>query len=111
MSGTRLSYQTPAELEAELGRHMRTLRLRQGYTQAQLAARASVALSALKNTESGKGATLKTLAKLLKALDREDWFGTLAPEVSISPLQMLRSTAPRQRAYAPRKKRKGVQGG
>ncbi|OGQ98703.1 MAG: hypothetical protein A2505_01940 [Deltaproteobacteria bacterium RIFOXYD12_FULL_55_16] len=40
---------------------------------------------------SGKGATLKTLIKTLRALDRADWLLSLAPLVSISPLQMLKA--------------------
>lgn len=105
-----LSYRTTADLEATLGTHLRTVRLRQGHTQQQLAARASVALGALKRLETGKGATLRTLMRVLKALGRADWVDSLSPEVSISPLQMLRSTTPRQRAYAPRR-RKRVQAG
>jgi hypothetical protein len=69
-----------------------------------LAEQAGVGLTALKNLESGKGAALKTLIKILRALNRIDWLETLAPAVSISPLQMLKSKPVRQRAYAPRKK-------
>jgi len=60
--------------------------------------RAGIALTAVKNLESGKGATLKTLIKTLRALDRADWLASLAPAVSISPLQMLKSKPARQRA-------------
>ncbi len=111
MSRSSQDYRAPVELEAELGSQLRSLRLRQGHTQQQLAARADVSVSALKNAEGGRGATLRTLTKLLKALDRAGWVDTLAPEVAISPLQMLRSTKSRQRAYAPRRKRKRVQAG
>ena len=86
------------EVEAELGRQIRALRLRQDLDQQQLADRAGIALNAVKNLESGKGATLRTLAQALRALNRADWLSTLAPPVSISPIQMLRTKAPRQRA-------------
>jgi transcriptional regulator with XRE-family HTH domain len=89
---------TPDEREAELGRHLRDLRLRQNIDQRQLAERADVALNALKNLEGGKGATVTSLVKLLRALGREEWLGTLAPQVSISPLQMLKAKPVRQRA-------------
>jgi transcriptional regulator with XRE-family HTH domain len=98
-------YATTEDLEARLGAHLRTLRLRQGLTQRQLAERAGVALTAVGHAETGRGATLRTFVRLLKALGRADWLGTLAPQVSISPVQMLRSEAPRQRAYAPRRKK------
>ena len=67
-------------------------------------------LSALKNLEAGKGTTLKTLLKVLKALDRVNWLDALTPTVSVSPLRMLRATQPRQRVYAPRGKRDGAAG-
>ncbi len=93
---------TTEELEARLGQQIRALRLRRNVDQQALAAQAGVALSALKNVESGKGATLKTLLKVLRALDRLDWLNSLSPAVSISPLQLLKQKAPRQRASSRR---------
>lgn len=90
--------QTSAEWEAELGRQIRALRLRQNLDQQQLAGRAGIALNAVKNLESGKGATLRSLIHALRALNRVDWLRALAPPVSISPVQMLKTRAPRQRA-------------
>lgn len=91
------------EWEAELGEQARNLRLRQNLDQQTLAERAGVGLSALKNLESGKGATVKTLIKTLRALGRTQWLETLAPAVSISPLQMLKVKPQRQRASRQRK--------
>lgn len=93
---------TSAKLESQLGQHIRALRLRQNRHQQDLAAQAGIALSALKNLESGKGATVKTLLKTLRALDRLDWLDSLSPPVSISPLQLLKQKAPRQRASSRR---------
>ena len=87
---------------------MRALRLRANLDQVSLAERAGVGLTALKNLESGKGATLKTLIKTLRALDRADWLTSLAPPVSISPMQMLKTKSARQRAS--RKRTKEVPG-
>lgn len=90
---------TTAEWEEEIGRHLRSLRLRQNIDQRQLAERADVALNAVKHLEGGKGATVTSLVKVLRALGREEWLASLAPQVSISPLQMLKKSAPgRQRA-------------
>ncbi len=86
------------EWEAELGREIKVLRLRKNLDQRQLAERAGIALNAVKNLESGKGATLRSLIETLRALDRVEWLRTLAPPVSVSPVQMLKSKAPRQRA-------------
>ena len=89
---------TVEEWEFGLGEQTRALRLRANLDQVALAERAGVGLSAVKNLESGKGTTLKTLIRILRALDRADWLASLAPPVSISPLQMLKATPVRQRA-------------
>ena len=89
---------TPADIATELGAHLRALRLRQNVDQQALAARAGVALNAVKNLESGKGASVRSLLHVLRALDREDWIQALAPQVSISPLQALKRRPVRQRA-------------
>lgn len=77
---------------------MRDLRLRQNLHQSALAEQAGVALNVIKNLEAGKGATLTSLVKVLRALGRAEWLDTLAPAVTISPLQMLKSRPVRQRA-------------
>ena len=89
---------TTKEWEATLGRQLRALRLRQNVDQRQLAEQAGVALNVVKNLEAGKGATVKSLVKVLRALGRIEWLDSLAPTVSISPLQMLKSKPSRQRA-------------
>ena len=89
---------TAEEWEVTLGRQLRDLRLRQNIDQRQLAEQAGVALNVVKNLEAGKGATVKSLVKVLRALGRVEWVESLAPAVSISPLQMLKSKPSRQRA-------------
>ncbi len=89
---------TSEEWEAELGQQLRDLRLRQNIDQRKLAEQAGVALNVIKNLESGRGATVTSLLKVLRALGRTDWIDTLAPAVSISPLQMLKAKPVRQRA-------------
>lgn len=90
--------QTSDEWEVELGRQIRALRLRQNLDQRQLAERAGIALNAVKNLESGKGATLRSLVQALRVLNRVEWLRALAPAVSISPVHMLESKGPRRRA-------------
>lgn len=96
---------TLEEWESELGGQVRALRLRANIDQITLAEQAGIGLTAIKNLESGKGATIKTLIKILRILDRAEWLSSLAPAVSISPLQMLKARPARQRAS-----RKRVQG-
>lgn len=90
--------QSSDEWGAEIGHQLRTLRLRQNLDQRLLARRAGIALNAVKNLETGRGATTRSLVKVLRALNRVDWLRALAPTVSISPVQMMKAKAPRQRA-------------
>ena len=90
---------TTGEWETQLGQYLRALRLRQNIDQRQMAERADVALNVVKRLEAGKGATVTSFVKVLRALGREEWLGTLAPQVSVSPLQLLKDKKPvRQRA-------------
>lgn len=93
------------EWEVELGQQARALRLRRNLDQQELAEQAGVGLTALKNLESGKGSSVKTLIKVLRALGRASWLETLSPAVSISPMQMLKAKPARSRASRPRKPR------
>jgi transcriptional regulator with XRE-family HTH domain len=85
-------------LALALGDQLRSLRLRQDVDQQQLALRAGVGLNAVKNLESGKGSTVGSFLKVLRALGREDWLRSLSPHVTISPLQALKRRPPRRRA-------------
>jgi len=89
---------TPDEWEVELGLQVRDVRLRQNIDQQRLAEQAGVALNVVKRLEGGKGTTVISLIKILRALGRVEWLNTLAPVVSISPLQMLHEKPARQRA-------------
>jgi len=94
---------TTHEVEASFGRQIKALRLRKNLHQIDLAGQAGIALGALKNLELGKGSTVKTLIKVLRALDRLDWLETIAPAVSISPLEMLKSRRPTRQRASPKK--------
>jgi transcriptional regulator with XRE-family HTH domain len=89
---------TIEEWELKLGEQVREIRLRLNRQQSVVASQAGISVTALKNLESGKGANLKTLIKVLRTYHREEWLRTLAPPVTISPLQMLQSKVPRVRA-------------
>ena len=97
---------TVDELAGQFGEQLRQLRLRQDLDQRALAGRAGVAWNVIKRLEAGRGATVESLIKVLRALNRADWLTTLAPQVSISPLQLAaaRTKAPRQRARQSRRR-------
>ncbi|MGH8809081.1 MAG: helix-turn-helix domain-containing protein [Noviherbaspirillum sp.] len=89
---------TPEELELMLGDNVKALRLQRNIDQASLAERAGISVTALKNLESGKGATIKTLVRTLRSLGKETWIESLAPVVSINPLHMVKDRPVRMRA-------------
>jgi transcriptional regulator with XRE-family HTH domain len=89
---------TPHELEILLGENIKALRLQKNLDRKTLCEQAGISENALRHLEGGKGATLKTLVRVIKALNRESWFAGIAPEVSINPLHMIREKHPRQRA-------------
>lgn len=89
---------TPQELELMLGENIKALRLQKNIDRQTLCQQAGVSESALRHLEGGKGATLKTLIRVVKALGRESWLAMIAPQVSINPLHMVRDRQQRQRA-------------
>jgi transcriptional regulator with XRE-family HTH domain len=94
-----MSRQSSADLTAALGHQLRRLRIEADLTQVQLANRADVGVSTVYGLEQGSG-TLISLVRVLRALDRTDWLGELAPEPAVSPIQQLREA----RGHAPRKR-------
>ena len=102
--------ESASDWESALGAQVRALRLRANLDQRQLADQAGIALNAVKNIEAGRGATLRSLIHVLRALGKDDWLKTLAPPVSISPLQVLHAKAPRQRASHKRGTLAGARG-
>src|SRR5476651_129827 len=98
-------FNTPAELQAALGERVRKLRLSRNMDQRATADKAGVSEKALRNLETGRGSTVETLLRILKALDFVQGIELLAPEVTVDPLALLRSSKPQQRVRRPRKAR------
>jgi transcriptional regulator with XRE-family HTH domain len=93
------SHATVEEWEVRIGEQVRAARIAADLDQARLAALADVSIGALSNLERGKGSSLKTLVAVVRALGRADWLESLAPAVTVSPMQLLRARqrTPRQR--------------
>lgn len=83
---------TVEELEMQLGEQVRVRRLRADRTADEVADDAGVATKTLLNLERGKGSTLTTLVKVLRALDAEDWLASLAPPAVVSPIAVLEAS-------------------
>jgi transcriptional regulator with XRE-family HTH domain len=96
------------KLEELLGRRVRQARIHEQLTQAEVATRANVSLGALRHLESGSGATVSTLVKVLRALGQEEWLTTLGSEPDptvFNPLNLLAATETEQGARARRVRR------
>jgi transcriptional regulator with XRE-family HTH domain len=92
-----LSFKSVAELQALLGEQIQALRLSKNLDQITTAEKAGISEKALRNLEAGRGSTVESLLRVLKALESLDGLELLAPRPSVSPLALLRNSKPRQR--------------
>lgn len=90
-------FSTPVELQHLLGERLRRLRLNRNLDQRTTAEKAGISEKALRNLESGRGSTVETLLRVLKALDHLQGLDMLAPEISVNPLDLLRQPKAPQR--------------
>jgi transcriptional regulator with XRE-family HTH domain len=93
-----MQFKTPQELQAELGRRIRQLRLSRNIDQRAAAAKAGVTRATLQNLEAGRGSSVQTLLRILKALNYLEGIEILAPQPTVNPLALLKTKTPPQRA-------------
>lgn len=91
------------EYEALLGESLKSLRLQKNINQKSLCYQAGISLNALRHLESGEGASVKTLIRVVRALGRQDWLMSAAPQITVNPLHMIRNQPQRQRARTKKK--------
>ena len=99
------AFRTAYELQTALGERVRRLRLSRNIDQRTIAEKAGLSEKALRNLESGRGSTVETLVRTLKALDYLQGIDMLAPEATIDPLAMLRRPKPQRRVRRPHRSR------
>src|SRR5580692_10040416 len=97
-----ITFQTPKELQVALGARVRRLRLARNTDQRATADKAGISEKALRNLEAGRGSTVETLLRTLKALDALQGIKMLAPDATVSPIALLRQAKVRQRIRQPR---------
>ncbi len=100
-------HRTLEEWEIALGEQVRAARVAANLDQERLAERADVSVGAISNLERGKGSSLKTLVAVVRAVGRTDWLESLAPPVTVSPMQLLRA----RHATTPARRRVRASGG
>jgi len=101
-------FNTAAELQAILGERLRRLRLNRNLDQRTTSEKAGISERALRNLEGGRGSTIETMMRVLKALDYLQGIEMLAPEVNVNPLDLLRQTKTPQRARRSTKQAKDI---
>lgn len=101
-----LQFKSLPELQRELGRRVRQLRLSRNIDQWTAAEKAGITRTAVQNLEAGRGSTVETLLRILKAINYLEGIEILAPEPTVNPLALLRSSKPPQRVRRPHNTRK-----
>jgi len=97
-----IAIKTDNEIIKELGGRLRSYRLQLNLSQAELATRAGISRTTIRDAELGKDFQLTTLVKLLRALGRLGDLDAFLPAPSVSPIQLMkRQGKPRQRARKP----------
>ena len=94
---------TCEEWMERIGENLKARRLRENLSQQTLAARSGVSLNAVKNLESGRGASVHSLVSVCRTLGAVGWIDSLAPESEPSPLEIAKRGRMRRRA-APKRK-------
>ena len=102
---SELQFKSPQELQTELGRRIQQLRLSRNIDQRTLSEKAGIARAALQNLEAGRGSSVQTLLRVLKALNYLEGIEALAPQPTVNPLLLMKTKAPPQRARHPRQLR------
>lgn len=77
------------DVETRLGAGIRARRSDARMTRAELADAANVSVGALAHLENGQGATTRTLAKVLRALNAVNWIDALTPSPQFNPFDVL----------------------
>lgn len=85
-------FNTLDEIQVVLGERLRQLRLQKNFSQQVTAEKAGISEKAMRNLEAGKGSTVETLLRVLKALDQLQGLDQLVPEVSVDPIALLRQS-------------------
>jgi len=92
MAGTESqSYKSPEALASEIGLKLERLRLSRNITQMELARDAGISERTLRRLESGDGATLDSLVRVLSALKIAQNLDLLVPDPRVRPIERVRT--------------------
>src|ERR1700761_9181371 len=91
-------------LVKQVAAHVKQLRLGKNWSQGQLATQSGLDRATISQLENGRAATLLTLVKVLRALDKLYILNAFNEEPEVSPLQMLKLQQKQRTKASPAKK-------
>ena len=92
------------DLLADIGSMLKRERLYRNLSQKVVSERSGISESALKNLESGRGASLTTFVQVCRTLGKDEWIMRLGPADAVSIKDYAkRGNRPRMRASSSKK--------
>ena len=96
----QFEFQTLPELARELGERALDLRLRKRLNQSELAELAGVSDRTVRALEQGRGSSVDTLLRIMKALGALDGLNSLFPPApTVDPMALLKRASLPRRVY------------
>jgi transcriptional regulator with XRE-family HTH domain len=95
---------TSTQIAAELGKRLDALRLSQNISQAELAKRAGVSRSTMTRIADGKGISLDSFIRVVKALGLAEHLATLLPDPTVRPVEVIRHAGSHRRRASRRRR-------
>lgn len=90
-----------ATLKQELGASIAAYRLSRNMRQEDVANKAGVSPGAVIRLEAGRGGTVDSLIRIVRALGWQDRIAAIVPDAKVSPLDPSSAKGPRRRAREP----------
>lgn len=78
------------QIISQLATRIKDYRIRKQYTQKELSIKSGVSLNSIQKIEQGEMGSIRTLIPVLRVLKLLNNFEMLVPDVSFSPIQLLK---------------------
>ena len=101
---TILGSSTDGEILRELGARLRSYRLQQNLTVADIATRAGLNRNTIVNAEAGRNPRFGTVVRLLRVYGRLEALDSFLPPPTISPLQVVQNRGRLRQRARPRRR-------
>ncbi len=82
--------QTENQILERLAKRLKDYRIRKSYTQKELAEKSGVSLASIQKIEQGKSVSFNLMLAVLRSLRLLNNLEALVPDVSISPIELLK---------------------